>query len=369
MLSPSKVIEKYFGQQSIEEIRKADFERYCAGTVSTLTPLHTKLQLPYTAAHHPGIPSIEEIEEAMKTNKFKSKLGAGVVCSVGAVVVKISANTSVIQEAEDLLYLQSTGSKLRTPTVYAAFSRDITEAGRPYRVYYLVQEYLEGQSLNAPLWLSMDVTVRKKICSSLVEQLRLLRSIPAPLPSSYGRVHNQGWLEDSPMFQTCRKELCGPYNSYEDFCEAAVSAAQLYTAVWRPSTGEEQENTRDLLSKYQSALKTWSSTPAFTHVDPNLSNIIVRQIPGSNGGEDEWEATLIDWERSGWFPDWMQAVVFQDSIYITTVIGERTSRKAVSHEKERAEFLEMISECWDESHKEQLVLFQQLNTDLRFEVN
>lgn len=95
------------------------------------------------------------------------------------------------------------------------------------------------------------------------------------------------------MFCTTYKELCGPYNSYEEFCEAALRSAQLHTAVWGSSDAEEQQHEQNLLSKLESSMKTWSSTPTFTHVDPGIQNMIVRQIPGPSG-ETNWEATLID---------------------------------------------------------------------------
>lgn len=165
MSSTSKIIQKYYGQQSIPEIKKAGSRTFYFAPQKP-TSLYTKLKLPYEAPQHPGIPSIEKIEEGMSKNRFVSDVAIGPVCRIGAVVVKRSSSAVPIQEAEDLLYLQATGCKIRTPTVYAAFSREIIHEGKIYQVYYMVQEYIEGEHVTSALWLSLDTTARRKICSS-----------------------------------------------------------------------------------------------------------------------------------------------------------------------------------------------------------
>ncbi|KAI8931086.1 hypothetical protein NX059_012097 [Plenodomus lindquistii] len=367
MSRASKIIEKYYGLQTKEDIINASYEdarKRRSSSPDKLTSSYSKLQLPYEAPQHPGIPSIEAIEEGMRINKLTKGPSVCAVCRIGAVVVKGSGNICVVQEAEDLLYLQATGYKIRTPTVYAVFRHDSTFDGKTWPVYYMVQEYLEGEELSTPLWLGLDATARKQICSSLVEQLRQLRSIPPPHPSYYGRVHNQGWLEDSPLFQTCRKELCGPYNSYEDFCNAAVDSAQLQDALYSSPSVEQEIISDSLLSEFESAIKTWSSRPTFTHMDPAFKNILVRQVSNSDGTQG-WEATMIDWERSGWFPSWMQAVAFRSCVWLLTIIDGKRGI-ITTHDTEEEEFMEMLSECWDESCHEQLSLFKRLGLGIGY---
>lgn len=64
-----------------------------------IPPMHqwTKLQLPYEAAVHPGIPSFDEIEKGMIENKLTQRGGLYPVCRVGSCVVKFGWDRTIIQ--------------------------------------------------------------------------------------------------------------------------------------------------------------------------------------------------------------------------------------------------------------------------------
>ncbi|KAI8934476.1 hypothetical protein NX059_008178 [Plenodomus lindquistii] len=371
----SDILEEYFGQQTRSEIESAQWQ----SLMPTGKPVayYSKLQLPYEAPQHPRIPSIEEIDENMENNRFSSSLTSGPVCRIGPVVVKGSPYVTIIQEAEDLLFLQSIGSKLRTPTVYAVFARSMNDRdGKPVEVYYMVQEYIEAEHLNTELWLSLDITGRQKLGASIAEQILLLRSIRPPphLTSSYGRVHDQGWQENMEMVQSNYKDLCGPYASYEDFCEAVLTSAHISAAVFQPEALEMQSS-QDLLAEFKAALKTWDSTPTFTHMDLGIQNILVRRVPSLNGdGEDDWEATLIDWERSGWFPAWVQKAILDTRINFTSrppgweLTLRQPGNKITDHPEVKEELLGMISGCWDNPSEEPRAMFEKLDEDLGYDV-
>ncbi|KAF1840885.1 uncharacterized protein K460DRAFT_436368 [Cucurbitaria berberidis CBS 394.84] len=197
MRSKTEILQEHFNVQTFNEA----FPTYLKELASFPMPLSswTKLQLPYEASSHPRIPSFDEIDRAMKEDRLKGGASSD-VCKVGTCVVKMSYNPIILQEAEDLLFLQA-NSQVRTPTVYAVFARET----KPSPAYYMVTEFIEGEMLTSKKWLSLSDKARTKICSKLCEQLRLLRSIPSE--GYYGRVHNQGWNPNSLPLRSNGKEM------------------------------------------------------------------------------------------------------------------------------------------------------------------
>lgn len=101
------------------------------------------------------------------------------------------------------------------------------------------------------------------------------------------------------LFAINSKDQLGPYNSYEELCKVAFTAAQVHAAVSSDETDIEYSlQMASLLSRYETQLSEWNeSQPTFTHVDPGLQNIIIRQIP--NSATEDWKVTFIDFAYSG----------------------------------------------------------------------
>ena len=165
------------------------------------------------------------------------------------------------------------------------------------------------------------------------------------------------------MLETTNDELCGPYSSYDEFCQATCTSAELQSGCFLQPGFLEEQTRQELLAKLKKTIYTWSSRPTFTHVDPHGRNTIVRRIPDTTGdGQDSWEVTLIDWEGAGWFPDWFQKTMLYECTWFTTVVAY----KAIQHKKEDHEYLEMVSGAWDKSYEEQQTLFRELKDSLMY---
>jgi aminoglycoside phosphotransferase (APT) family kinase protein len=206
-----------------------------------------------------------------------------------------------------MLFLQA-NSQVRTPTVYAAY----TWVGGEFPTHFLIMEFLEGGDLDGGRWESLSDNARSIVTSRLCEQFRLLRSIPSE--GYYGRVHRQGWKRIASFIRSLEPGMAGPYDTYEDFVAALSNSLHLVRALC--SYLEEFHPLESLaLSQFESTLLTFNACqPTFTHVDPALHNIIARQFTNSRGEED-WEVTLIDWEYSGWFPAYFQAVTLWERLW------------------------------------------------------
>ncbi|KAF2814554.1 kinase-like protein [Mytilinidion resinicola] len=255
-------------------------------------------------------------------NVISDRNGLRPVFRVGAeYVVKFSPNPEILQEAENILFLNQ-HSQVRTPKVYAAFSQ---QGGNPLNhpmcedivYHYLVMEYIEGGHLDHDKYVALDPEDKDKICAKIAEQLQLLRSIPPPSPGYYGRVMHQGWMPGFPVVCVTRKDMCGPYDTYEDFISAMFTAATGCAAVCEPTSPDFTPVQRLGLTNFKHTLTECAGhEPTLTHLDLKLENIMVRPVQGVNG--IDYEVTLIDWESLGWMPAWMEAVtVLQRSVFAT----------------------------------------------------
>lgn len=353
MTTQAQILMEHFGVDDRDEVSEIFFEDL-ANEPQDLT---TTLQLPYNAQNHPPLPSIEEIDAVMRDpNVAGLPGGTRLVYRIGGVIVKSCTSWTLLQEAEDMLFLKN-NSQVRVPTLYAAFrgEKEKCSLGPARHRYYIVMEEIQGEQLNTKLWLTFGAETRKKICLRLVEQLRLLRATPPPVPAYYGRVHHQGWNPALNLFCTRLRELHGPYDSYSDFSNALLAAARLNAArsYWKL---EEVPTKQLLLSDLETQVKSWPSQPTFTHLDPKFQNMILRKVQDSSQGEEEWEITLVDWANSGWFPQWMQAITFKEAFAIMDVFDGEFRE----FPQEQKEFLELISESWEECYDEQVNMFVRL---------
>ncbi|KAH7371740.1 hypothetical protein BKA66DRAFT_381719, partial [Pyrenochaeta sp. MPI-SDFR-AT-0127] len=167
------------------------------------------LQLPYTAPTHPPIPSIEQIDQANKDSSLR-RFGFYEVCRIGDCVVKRSSHEVILQEAENMLFLEQ-NSQVQTAKVYAVFRHPDTNTGKIEN--YLVSEYIHGETMTEELFKSLSVTDRSIFCSRLGEQLKLLRSVPPPQPEYYGRIYRQGFHYHLNLLDLRNQSMWGPYNT------------------------------------------------------------------------------------------------------------------------------------------------------------
>jgi hypothetical protein len=95
MHSKTEILQEHYGVETTREViplLQKDF------SVPPL-PLSywTTLELPYEAPSHPGIPSFDEIERAMKVSRLTKPGGLFHVCRVGMSVVKMSWDPMILQ--------------------------------------------------------------------------------------------------------------------------------------------------------------------------------------------------------------------------------------------------------------------------------
>jgi hypothetical protein len=95
MRSKAEILRQRYGVETGSEAMDLKFH----DRKNPLAPLHqwTKLQLPYEAPIHPGIPSFDEIEKGMVENKLSQRAGLNPVCRIGSCVVKFGLDRMIVQ--------------------------------------------------------------------------------------------------------------------------------------------------------------------------------------------------------------------------------------------------------------------------------
>ena len=98
MRSKKEILYENYGVSTVEAARELD--RADRMNLEKLRPpldQWVNREFPYEAADHPPLPSIDEISNAMKTNKLCSNVSLNNVCRVGDCVIKFSTAFSLLQ--------------------------------------------------------------------------------------------------------------------------------------------------------------------------------------------------------------------------------------------------------------------------------
>jgi hypothetical protein len=277
------------------------------------------LTLFYQVHSSPPIPSIAEIYDGVEKDSLHlANMGNHGVCRLGDAVVKCNFDPIILEEAETLLFLAEKRPELRIPTVLAVWSAT-KENGEI--MYCIMMNLIEGIRLSHNKFAELSIYAQDTICAKVSSQLRYLRDLPSE--GYYGRPYRKGWVRAIPSLDTNTSgclAVTGPYETYEEFCAAIYRARQLRDAIsflapeWHPTDAE-------LTAKFISTLSGWApNEPKFTWIDPQITNIIARQVTADDGSED-WEVFLIDWEGTGWYPAWLQGVQLRSRGGIMLVHG------------------------------------------------
>ncbi|KAF2868441.1 hypothetical protein BDV95DRAFT_579859 [Massariosphaeria phaeospora] len=252
------------------------------------------------------------------------------VWRVGPYMVKVGLHSWIFAEAENLIYLER-NSDVRTPKVYAAFSSqdvnvfdipektDKDQADRnPPVYYYLVEEYIEGETLEDVFEELKDrCHIYWKIGDLLGEQMQKLRSVPAEDRNHFGRVGGKAYPTGlTPVRHAPAPDFhdLGPFNSYEKFVERMMHSAKINQALaaisddFPPAT---RMCFRDAPSVFIDHAGPSARVPVLSHLDIQDHNIIVKLLRDEKGKViDVQEVVLIDWATLCWMPSWYEAGVF-----------------------------------------------------------
>lgn len=197
-----------------------------------------------------------------------------------------------------MLYVAERTSIL-VPKLYAAYShgpisRDLNDHGSVYDLY-IIMKSIDGEDLRKS-WDKHTSTEKQAISADLKKHIDELRSLP---PASYIRSVHEGPVTDNMLEWStfCRgmssrpcqaigsvflTRRAGPFKSIEDF-----NATIIDTFIAKSKT-QVGTYVRGMLCAHKHEI-------IFTHGDLRPDNIIVK---------DGRVAAIIDWEMSGWYPEY-----------------------------------------------------------------
>ncbi|KAF2755432.1 phosphotransferase enzyme family protein [Pseudovirgaria hyperparasitica] len=204
-----------------------------------------------------------------------------------SILVKYGTHVSLI-EAKNMLYVAEKTSipipKLFAAYAYGPLDRDVDDFGSVYDTY-LFMEFIEGEDLGKS-WAKYTSAEKQMISTDLKKHMTELRSLPAP--NYIGSVH-EGPVTD--IMLEWSTTIRGPFKSEQDFNKTIVD-----TFITK-SKGQIGPYIRGMVNAYKHGI-------VFTHGDLRPDNIIAK-----NGRV----AAIIDWQMSGWYPDYWE---FAKAFYI-----------------------------------------------------
>ncbi|KAK4553848.1 hypothetical protein LTR86_009023 [Recurvomyces mirabilis] len=207
---------------------------------------------------------------------LRMHFGRKIISSPQRQIVRISRHTLIKgpcsdQELEAMVYVSS-HTTVSLPRVQRVYRQS---RGR----MYIAMDFIRGGRLDE-LWPDLDQKERRGAVGEVCEMLRKLHAIPVPrelglaISSIEGGALHDGIFGPSPL---------GPFTSIQEFHDRLEGNPNVdqYREIW---DSPQAEASRSVLS----------------HADIAPRNLIRR--------DEDGELVLIDWEFSGWWPEYWERV-------------------------------------------------------------
>ena len=242
------------------------------------------------------LPSIKKILEA--TEVLGSQDSTKVVKVGEKFAVKYGADVSLL-EADTMRYV-SANSNTPVPKVFGT----ITHPDDP-NFNYIIMEFIGGQRLDA-IWPDLSVAEQEDVKSQLQAAINSMRLMP-----------NQGYI-GSVGRQKCIDGVFSTGNTYDPEVNGPFATeADMNEGILRRVAETCPPSTIRLFRTILSNLPPHQIV--FTHADLQARNIIVKRTPSDANGPSRMELSIIDWEMSGWYPEYWE---FCNSIIFNTFHDE-----------------------------------------------
>ncbi|ODA79146.1 hypothetical protein RJ55_04738 [Drechmeria coniospora] len=223
----------------------------------------------------------EKYDENFVPRQIAWQFGCIVTLIQPTVILKQGSNVRPSEESAMRLVRKQLPN-IPVPVVDGSFY-ECDEAGPAYGE--LLMSFIPGRTLKSA-WAELDKAVKDRICQDIWDLVAQIRSIPRPDdlgPNLYRTV------DGSPS----RDPLLG---SRHDIAPRDLDDDTLRGRIWSRYIATNGLSYRDSADIPDTLPR--SSTSVFAHGDINPRNIIVDEKYHIVG--------LLDWESSGWFPDYWE---------------------------------------------------------------
>ena len=202
------------------------------------------------------------------------------------IVVKIIPRTSDYTEFTSMRYLQRNLPDVPAPRPLGVVSSGCSS--------YIFMTYVPGVSLDN-IWPGLDEKQKTHITSELNEILERMRQPKCPPGVALGGVGGEGCKDARRNTRTSQDRLFDT----EGFVAFLFSNPHFGGRVYI-----------DLLRRFWQMQDT---SIVFTHGDLHPSNVMIEE------GDDNYHRVtgLVDWERSGYYPDWFECIKTTNNLSTT----------------------------------------------------
>ncbi|CAI7652672.1 unnamed protein product [Penicillium glandicola] len=226
------------------------------------------------------LPTIADIEAStdvlsIRTNAIK------VVRVKEHFAVKIGYSIPPL-EAENMKFVAA-NSKVPVPKVHANFV-DLQTQKR-----YIVMDFVPGTDLQK-LLPSLTPTEKTTISKIIKHAISELRKIPSP--DYFGNLNGTPYIDGVLATPDNNPAISGPFKDQKEMNQGILERL-----------GQTQSPHYIRLLKNMISCTRKNHRIVFTHGDLQPKNIIVERRPVSDDGDTDFKVTLIDWNLSGWYPE------------------------------------------------------------------
>lgn len=220
-----------------------------------------------------------------------------------------------------MLFLER-NSTVRTPKLYAAFMsseadpwadvRPQLEGEEPRTFYYIVQEFIEGTTVDDLLGdhkKFFPFSILSKMGTLIGEELRKLRSIQ-PKDNKYGRINGRPFLHIPTIWRPEIAEFdnWGPF-TYDEFVSRVMHSSKVryIYASDGPYESLAKLMFRDAKFVFLDNAGPSDRTAVLSHLDLQMQNVMVKMKYDDEGRATDVEnLVIIDWEFMAWTPPWFE---------------------------------------------------------------
>ncbi|KAF2116464.1 hypothetical protein BDV96DRAFT_599178 [Lophiotrema nucula] len=303
MRSKATILQDHFKTTDEEEV----FNILCSLPILLPALDYVSFTLPYTAPGVSDVPTAKDVSDYGEVLYKRNSADAVVYKVFDKYAVKVSPLQSLLQEAENLLFLEKV-PQVHSTKVFAVFKG--TADGEEN--YYLVMEHIPGPNITPEFWNSLDNEGRLLLGTKIGEQLKELRGIAQSQSTDslfYGRVGGKGWSESFPPFHHFRGPHSGPFLNYQDLARAMAHSAEWCAAVGNVGVDDVPQHVKEVFQTFESELnncKPEDQRPVLTHLLLEPSVFMIRPNKGQSKGD--YDLVIISWKYMSWLPAWFETV-------------------------------------------------------------
>ncbi|PLB48828.1 phosphotransferase enzyme family protein [Aspergillus steynii IBT 23096] len=249
------------------------------------------VDLPFQSSQPlPTLPTTDEIRAC--TDVLWETQASKIVMLNDDVVVKYGRCVDV-WEGQALVYLERHVPEVPAPRLYAMYHDS--------KQLFLIMQRVPGVPLNS-IWPSLAESEKDDIIAKLKRAFDAMRQAECPWPDFFGGLDGGGVYHYLFYSQHGDRKFLGPFSGEPAFVAGLVGN---YRAL------VERNNHPDYKARFYEkyvARVLQGHRPTLTHGDVQQKNIMVAENPSrpNDQGGRSFDVALVDWENSGWFPDFWE---------------------------------------------------------------